>query len=33
METNRKNWDTIYETKMPNEVSWTEENPKTSLIS
>jgi SAM-dependent methyltransferase len=32
METNRKNhWDTIYETKMPNEVSWTEENPKTSL--
>jgi trans-aconitate methyltransferase len=32
METNRKNhWETVYETKMPNEVSWTQENPKTSL--
>ena len=32
MENNRKNhWDTVYETKQPNEVSWTQENPKTSL--
>ncbi|MFE3848579.1 class I SAM-dependent methyltransferase [Flavobacterium sp. LB3P45] len=32
METNRRNhWDTVYETKQPNEVSWTQENPKTSL--
>ena len=32
METNRKNhWETVYETKQPNEVSWTQENPKTSL--
>ena len=32
MEINRKNhWDTVYETKLPNEVSWTQENPKTSL--
>ncbi len=28
----RKNhWETVYETKKPNEVSWTQENPKTSL--
>lgn len=28
----RKNhWETVYETKQPNEVSWTQENPKTSL--
>ena len=32
MEISRKNhWDTVYETKQPNEVSWTQENPKTSL--
>ena len=32
METNRRDhWDTVYETKQPNEVSWTQENPKTSL--
>lgn len=32
MEINRKNhWDTVYETKQPNEVSWTQENPKTSI--
>jgi SAM-dependent methyltransferase len=32
MESNRKNhWDTVYETKQPNEVSWTQENPKTSI--
>ena len=32
METNRKNhWETVYETKLPNEVSWTQEKPKTSL--
>lgn len=32
MEIDRKNhWETVYETKMPNEVSWTQENPKTSL--
>jgi hypothetical protein len=33
METNRKIIGTPFETKMPNEVSWTQENPKTSLIS
>jgi SAM-dependent methyltransferase len=28
----RKNhWETVYKTKQPNEVSWTQENPKTSL--
>ena len=28
----RKNhWEQVYETKQPNEVSWTQENPKTSL--
>ena len=32
MEFNRKkHWETVYETKQPNEVSWTQENPKTSL--
>ncbi|PJJ10686.1 methyltransferase family protein [Flavobacterium sp. 1] len=32
MEENRKNhWETVYETKNPNEVSWTQEIPKTSL--
>lgn len=32
MEINRKNhWETVYETKKPSEVSWTQENPKTSL--
>lgn len=32
MNLNRKNhWETVYETKNPNEVSWTQETPKTSL--
>jgi trans-aconitate methyltransferase len=32
MKIDRKNhWETVYETKQPNEVSWTQENPKTSL--
>ena len=32
MEINKKNhWKTVYETKQPNEVSWTQENPKISL--
>lgn len=32
MTLNRKNhWETVYETKNPNEVSWTQEVPKTSL--
>ncbi|WP_306349903.1 class I SAM-dependent methyltransferase [Flavobacterium sp. '19STA2R22 D10 B1'] len=32
MEENRKNhWETVYETKNSNEVSWTQEVPKTSL--
>lgn len=32
MELERKNhWETVYETKQPHEVSWTQENPKTSL--
>jgi len=32
METTRKNhWETVYKTKNPNEVSWTQEIPKTSL--
>ena len=30
--TNRKNhWETVYETKNPDQVSWTQEIPKTSL--
>jgi len=32
MDESRKNhWETVYETKNPNEVSWTQEYPKTSL--
>ena len=32
MEMERKiHWETVYETKKPSEVSWTQENPKTSL--
>lgn len=32
METDRKNhWETVYGTKLRNEVSWTQEKPKTSL--
>jgi trans-aconitate methyltransferase len=32
MESKRKNhWENVYENKQPNEVSWTQENPKTSL--
>jgi cyclopropane fatty-acyl-phospholipid synthase-like methyltransferase len=32
MEENRKkHWETVYETKNPNQVSWTQEIPKTSL--
>ncbi|MBP2281857.1 trans-aconitate methyltransferase [Flavobacterium sp. CG_23.5] len=32
MEISRKNhWETVYETKQPNEVSWTQEKPHTSL--
>ncbi len=32
MNLNRKNhWDTVYETKNPEEVSWTQDLPKTSL--
>lgn len=27
----QKHWDTVYETKNPNQVSWTQEVPKTSL--
>lgn len=27
----KKHWEAVYETKQPNEVSWTQENPKTSL--
>lgn len=26
-----KHWETVYETKNPNQVSWTQETPKTSL--
>ena len=32
METDRKNhWETVYETKNPDQVSWTQEIPKTSI--
>lgn len=32
METNSRNhWELVYETKQPNEVSWTQENSKISL--
>ena len=27
----KKHWETVYETKQPNEVSWTEDIPQTSL--
>ena len=27
----KKHWETVYETKQPNEVSWTEDVPQTSL--
>ena len=27
----KKHWETVYETKNPEQVSWTQENPKTSL--
>lgn len=30
-EGNKQHWDTVYTTKQPNEVSWTQETPKTSL--
>ena len=29
--TQQKHWDTVYETKNPDQVSWTQEVPKTSL--
>lgn len=28
---NKKHWETVYETKTPDQVSWTQEVPKTSL--
>lgn len=28
---NKNHWDTVYETKNPDEVSWTQEKPQTSL--
>src|SRR6185369_6280996 len=31
METRKKHWEKVYATKQPNEVSWTQELPKTSL--
>jgi len=33
MDTNNKkqHWENVYETKNPNQVSWTQEMPKTSL--
>ena len=31
MESRKLHWETIYETKSPQEVSWTEEKPETSL--
>lgn len=30
-EDRKQHWDKVYETKQPNEVSWTQETPKTSL--
>src|SRR3954465_2493579 len=30
-QTKKEHWDKIYSTKQPNEVSWTQELPKTSL--
>jgi trans-aconitate methyltransferase len=29
--TTKEHWETVYETKNPNQVSWTQEEPKTSL--
>jgi trans-aconitate methyltransferase len=29
--TNKTHWNTVYQTKQPNEVSWTQEEPTTSL--
>ena len=29
--TTQNHWDTVYETKNPDQVSWTQEVPKTSL--
>ncbi|MBP7274284.1 MAG: class I SAM-dependent methyltransferase [Saprospiraceae bacterium] len=31
MENIKKHWEQVYATKNPNEVSWTQENPKTSM--
>ena len=31
METRKEHWENVYAHKQPNEVSWTQENPKTSL--
>jgi 2-polyprenyl-3-methyl-5-hydroxy-6-metoxy-1,4-benzoquinol methylase len=31
LENTKKHWENIYQTKQPNEVSWTQEIPKTSL--
>lgn len=31
MEENKKHWETVYETKTPEQVSWTQEVPKTSI--
>jgi len=31
MDTTKKHWETVYETKNPDQVSWTQDVPKTSL--
>lgn len=31
MSENKKHWETVYETKSPEQVSWTQEVPKTSI--
>ena len=31
MESRKEHWEKVYETKKPNEVSWTQEKPQTSL--
>jgi len=31
MKENKKHWETVYETKSPQQVSWTQEVPKTSI--
>ncbi len=31
MESRKEHWDKVYATKQPNEVSWTQELPQTSL--